>query len=295
MPLEPSENTKLAIFAEEIRVTAVRAIAGYGEGHVGGSLSIADVLAVLYGHFMRIDPADPRKPDRDKFVLSKGHCGPALYATLALKGYFPMETLNTLNRFGTTLPSHCDRNRTPGVDMSTGSLGQGASAAAGIALADRLSGQDSYTYLIVGDGECNEGQVWEMAMFAAQRKLDHLVMFIDRNRQQLDGYTDDICAMGDLADMLHAFGWNAEAVDGHDLNAISEAVERARGTSGRPHAIVLNTVKGKGWPDAERRVPSHYMTISAEQLRDYEAISAQRIEALRSASDRGGKKAGAAQ
>ncbi len=295
MPLKPSEKTKLAIFAEEIRVTAVRAIAGYGEGHVGGSLSIADVLAVLYGRFMRVDPADPHKPERDKFVLSKGHCGPALYATLALKGYFPMETLRTLNRFGTTLPSHCDRNRTPGVDMSTGSLGQGASAAAGIALADRLTGRDSRTYLIVGDGECNEGQVWEMAMFAAQQKLDHLLMFVDRNRQQLDGYTDDICAMGDLAAMFGTFGWNAETVDGHDLNAICDAVERAHKTVGKPSAIVLNTVKGKGWPDAEQRVPSHYMTISDAQLRDYEAISAQRIEALRLAADRNGEKAGAAQ
>lgn len=295
MPLESSEKTRLSIFAEEIRVTTVRAIAGYGEGHVGGSLSIADALAVLYRHTMRIDPADPKKPDRDKLVLSKGHCGPALYATLALRGFFPMETLNTLNRFGTTLPSHCDRNRTPGVDMSTGSLGQGASAAAGIALADRLSGRDSRTYLIVGDGECNEGQVWEMAMFAAQHKLDHLLMFVDRNHQQLDGYTDDICAMGDLAEMFHSFGWRAETVDGHDLEAISAAVERAQRTSGMPSMIVLDTVKGKGWPDAEKRVPSHYMTVSTEQLRDYEAISAQRIAALRAAADSDWKKAGAAQ
>ncbi len=294
MPLEPSEKNRLAIFAEEIRVTAVSAIAGFGEGHVGGSLSIADVLAVLYGRYMRIDPADPHKPDRDKFVLSKGHCGPALYATLALKGFFPKEALNTLNRFGTILPSHCDRNRTPGVDMSTGSLGQGASAAAGIALADKLMGRDSYTYLIVGDGECNEGQVWEMAMFAAQRKLDHLVMFIDRNRQQLDGYTDDICAMGNLEDILRGFGWNAETVDGHDLSAIDAAVQRAKATSDKPNVIVLNTVKGKGWPEVEQRVPSHYMTISAEQLHDYKVISASRIEALQAAGHDDGK-AGAAQ
>lgn len=290
--LDSSEKTRLAIFAEEIRVTAIRAIAGYGEGHVGGSLSIADVLAVLYGRVMRVDPANPKKPDRDKFVLSKGHCGPALYATLALKGYFPMETLATLNRFGTTLPSHCDRNRTPGVDMSTGSLGQGASAAAGISLADRLMGRDSRTYLIVGDGECNEGQVWEMAMFAAQQKLDHLTVFVDRNHQQLDGYTDDICAMGDLSEIFRSFGWNATTVDGHDLDAISVAVEHAQAKAGIPSVIVLNTVKGKGWPDAEQRVPSHYMTISPEQLSDYEAISAQRLAALRAVD---GEKAGAKQ
>lgn len=290
--LESTEKTRLALFAEQIRVTAIRAIAGYGEGHVGGSLSIADVLAVLYGRVMRVNPADPHMPDRDKFVLSKGHCGPALYATLALKGYFPMETLATLNRFGTTLPSHCDRNRTPGVDMSTGSLGQGASAAAGIALADRLMGRNSRTYLIVGDGECNEGQVWEMAMFAAQQKLDNLLVFVDRNRQQLDGYTDDICAMGDLADIFHSFGWNAQTVDGHDLDAITGAVERAQAQTGVPSVIVLNTVKGKGWPDAEQRVPSHYMTISAQQLSDYEAISARRMAELRAAADNG-EKAGA--
>ena len=263
-------------------MTTLRAIAGYGEGHVGGSLSIADVLAVLYGRVMRIDPADPRKPDRDKFVLSKGHCGPALYATLALKGYFPMETLATLNRFGTTLPSHCDRNRTPGVDMSTGSLGQGASAAAGLALADRLLHRDSRTYLIIGDGECNEGQVWEMAMFAAQHKLDHLLVFVDRNRQQLDGYTDDICAMGDLAEIFRSFGWNAATVDGHDLDAMDEAISHAAATPGAPSVIVLNTVKGKGWLEAEQRVPSHYMTVSAQQLGEYEMISAQRIALLQS-------------
>lgn len=288
MPLNPQDQTKLALFAEEIRLTTLRAIAGYGEGHVGGSLSLADVLALLYGHFMRVEPANPNLPQRDKLVLSKGHCGPALYATLALKGYFPTETLRTLNRFGTTLPSHCDRNRTPGVDMSTGSLGQGASAAAGIALADRLQGRDSRTYLIVGDGECNEGQVWEMAMFAVQQKLDHLLLFVDRNRQQLDGYTDDICAMGDLSEMFRSFGWNAQTVPGHDLNAICAAVESAQATQGKPSAIVLETVKGKGWPRAEQRVPSHYMTVSAEELREYEAISAARTAALL-AADNGGK------
>ncbi len=284
MPLNPQDQTKLALFAEEIRLTTLRAIAGYGEGHVGGSLSLADVLALLYGHFLRVDPADPQLPQRDKLVLSKGHCGPALYATLALKGFFPMETLRTLNRFGTSLPSHCDRNRTPGVDMSTGSLGQGASSAAGIALADRLQGRDSRTYLIVGDGECNEGQVWEMAMFAAQHKLDNLLLFVDRNRQQLDGYTDDICAMGDLAEMFGAFGWNAQTVDGHDLNAMCAAVDGALATAGKPSAIVLQTVKGKGWPRAEQRVPSHYMTISAEELREYEGISAARTATLAAAN-----------
>lgn len=263
---------------------AIRAIAAFGEGHVGGALSVADLMATLYGRYLRVDPAHPLKPDRDKLVLSKGHCGPALYATLALKGFFPEEELRTMNRFGTRLPSHCDRNRTPGVDMSTGSLGQGASSAAGIALGDRLQGRKCRTYLILGDGECNEGQVWEMAMFAAQRKLGNLTAFVDRNRQQLDGYTDDICAMGDLAEMFGAFGWNAQTVDGHDLNAMCAAVDGALATAGKPSAIVLQTVKGKGWPRAEQRVPSHYMTISAEELREYEGISAARTAALAAAN-----------
>ena len=258
----------------------MRTIASYGEGHVGGTLSIADLLAVLYGRFMRVDPADLRNPERDKLVLSKGHCGPALYATLALKGFFPMEELKTINRFGTRLPSHCDMNRTPGIDMSTGSLGQGASTAAGIALADKMQRRSANTYLILGDGECNEGQVWEMAMFAAHHALDHLIAFVDRNHQQLDGYTDDILRMGDLSEIFHAYGWNAVTVDGHDFDAICGAIQTARESSGAPSVIVLNTVKGKGWAEAESRVPCHYMTISGEQLRAYEAVSAERISSI---------------
>ena len=259
---------------------AIRAIAAFGEGHVGGALSVADLMATLYGRYLRVDPAHPLKPDRDKLVLSKGHCGPALYATLALKGFFPEEELRTMNRFGTRLPSHCDRNRTPGVDMSTGSLGQGASSAAGIALGDRLQGRKCRTYLILGDGECNEGQVWEMAMFAAQRKLGNLTAFVDRNRQQLDGYTDDICRMGDLAQIFRDFGWHAATVDGHDPAALCDAIDAAQAVADQPSVIVMETVKGKGWPEAEKRVPSHYMTISAEQLSDYEALSAARVRLL---------------
>ena len=292
MPLETIERLTLQKFAEEIRVTIMRTIAAYGEGHVGGSLSLADLLAALYGRFLRVNPEDPHNPGRDKLVLSKGHCGPALYSALALKGFFPVEELKTINRFGTRLPSHCDMNRTPGIDMSTGSLGQGASTAAGIALADKVQGRKSNTYLILGDGECNEGQVWEMAMFAAHHKLDHLIAFIDCNRQQLDGYTDDILRMGDLAALFRDHGWNAVSVDGHDFDAISAAIEAARESSGAPSMIVLNTVKGKGWAEAESRVPCHYMTISGEQLRAYEAVSAGRISAIDREIERLGEKAG---
>ena len=265
------------MFAEEIRVTIMRTIAAFGEGHVGGSLSIADLLAVLYTRYIKTDTKNPRDPDRNKFVLSKGHCGPALYATLALKGFFPMEELKTLNRLGTRLPSHCDRNRTPGIDMSTGSLGQGASTAAGIALADKIANRSSYTYLVLGDGECNEGQVWEMAMFAAHQKLDHLIAFVDRNGQQLDGFTDDICRMGDLTKIFHSFGWHSVAVNGHDIDALCKAIDEAKASAGAPCMIILDTVKGKGWPYAESCMPSHYMTVSAEQLQDYEAVSKNRI------------------
>ena len=280
MPMETIERLMLQRFAEEIRVTVMRTIAAYGEGHVGGSLSLAELLAALYGRVMRVNPADPGNPDRDKLVLSKGHCGPVLYASLALRGFFPMDELKTINRFGTRLPSHCDMNRTPGIDMSTGSLGQGASTAAGIALADKLQGREAYTYLILGDGECNEGQVWEMAMFAAHHKLDRLIAFIDRNRQQLDGLTDDILPMGDLATLFRDHGWNAVTIDGHDFNAIVGAIEAAQGFSGAPSTIVLDTVKGKGWAEAEMRVPCHYMTISGEQLRAYEEVSAGRISSV---------------
>ena len=285
MRLPKNEKLRLERFAQEIRLTTMRTIAAFGEGHVGGALSIADLMAVLYARYLRVDPTNPHKPDRDKVVLSKGHCGPVLYATLALKGYFSMDELKTMNRFGTRLPSHCDMNRTPGIDMSTGSLGQGASTAAGIALADKIQGYTSNTYLILGDGECNEGQVWEMAMFAAQQKIDNLITFVDRNRQQLDGLTDDICRMGDLAEIFRGFGWFTVTVNGHDLDAVCDAIETAQAHSGSPCAIILETVKGKGWDEAEKRVLSHYMTISKEQLEAYEVVSAQRMAAIQAELD----------
>lgn len=280
MSLQKEEKLRLEIFAEEIRRTAMQAVAGFGEGHIGGVLSAADLMAALYGRYLRIDPNNPQMADRDKVVMSKGHCGPVLYATLALKGYFPMELLKTMNRFGTNLPSHCDRLKTPGIDMSTGSLGQGASSAAGIALADQIQGRDCHTCLLLGDGECNEGQVWEMVMFAAQRKLNRLIAFVDRNHQQLDGWTDDICRMGNLADIFSSFGWHAVQIDGNNMDEICEAVDFAWSYEDAPCVIVLDTVKGKGWTEAENRVPCHYMTISQQQLSEYEAVSAQRIAAL---------------
>lgn len=252
-------------FAIEIRKETMRAIGTLGVGHVGGALSICDVLAVLYGGEMNIDPADPKKEDRDWLVCSKGHAGPAVYAALALKGFFPKEELLTLNKPGTNLPSHCDMNRTPGIDMTTGSLGQGASSAMGIACGNRKKGLDNYTYLILGDGESQEGQVWEAALFAAQHKLSHMIAFTDYNRCQIDGTTDQVCGLGDLARKYEEFGWYAQSVDGHDVEQISEAIHKAKAQD-KPSMIVLNTVKGKGVSLAEGKVGSHNMPVTEEQM-----------------------------
>ena len=254
-------------FALAIRRETILCIGRLGVGHLGGALSIADLLAVLYSGVMNIDPADPKKDDRDILVCSKGHAGPAVYATLALKGYFPMEMLNTLNQPGTQLPSHCDMNRTPGIDMTTGSLGQGASTAMGIACGNRLKGYDNYTYLILGDGEIEEGQVWEAALFAAAKKLTKLIAFVDYNKCQIDDYVENLCALGDIAKKFEHFGWYAQNVeDGHDVEQIAAAIERAKAQSERPSVIVLNTVKGKGYRKIEGALSSHNMPVTDEMV-----------------------------
>lgn len=249
--------------AREIRIKTIDAIGFLGVGHIGGSLSIVELLAVLYHKRMRVDPANPAWVDRDRLVLSKGHAGPALYAALASRGFFPADWLHTLNRGGTRLPSHCDRTRTPGVDMTTGSLGQGLSAACGIALANRLDGRRNFVYAILGDGESDEGQVWEAALFAAHQKLDRLVAFTDRNRLQIDGPTDEVLGLGLLEEKWAAFGWTVARADGHDLTAVDAAIEAAqsRAGAGRPTMIVLDTVKGKGAAFCEGRASSHNMTF----------------------------------
>jgi transketolase len=260
------ENTRdVCRFAAQIRLETIRQLAGLGFGHVGGAMSVVELLAVLYSGTMKIDPARPRWEERDWLVCSKGHAGPALYATLALKGYFPMEMLSTLNQGGTNLPSHCDRNRTPGVDMTTGSLGQGMSTAIGIALGNRLDKRESFTYLILGDGELDEGQVWEGALFANHFKVDNMIVFIDRNGQQLDGYTADIMDLGDVAGKFASFGWHVQEIAGHDTDAIASAVENAKKAKEKPSAIILNTIKGKGCTFAEGVLYNHHMSIPAEE------------------------------
>ncbi|OOB80187.1 MAG: transketolase [Epulopiscium sp. Nuni2H_MBin003] len=235
----------LNVFSADIRKHTLRALLAFGGGHVGGCMSMTEVLAVLYGEVMKIDPTNPSWEDRDMLVVSKGHCGPAVYATLALKGYFPVETLDTLNKEGTILPSHCDKNLTPGIDMTTGSLGQGISCAVGLALGLSIKNKDNYVYCILGDGECDEGQVWEAALFASTKKLSNLIVFVDWNKKQLDGFTSDICDLGDVEKKFEDFGFFAQTVDGHNVTEIISAIDKAKNTTDKPSLIVLDTVKGK--------------------------------------------------
>lgn len=260
------ENKALAALAKNIRVNIVNCISSLGVGHIGGCLSIADVLAVLYGKQMRVDPSNPKKEGRDRLVCSKGHAGPAVYSALAEVGYFDKELLKTLNAGGTSLPSHCDMNKTPGVDMTAGSLGQGLSCAVGIAIGSKIKKDGAFIYAIIGDGESQEGQIWEAAMFAAQRKLDNLIVFTDYNKLQLDNAIADINDLAPLDKKWEAFNWYVQSVDGGDTDAIDSAIENAKSNKGKPSMIILNTVKGKGVSFVENAgVGSHSMSISSEQ------------------------------
>ena len=252
--------------SRQLRGDTIRCIAKLGVGHIGGALSILDILTVLYYGVMDIDPKNPKKEGRDRFVLSKGHGGPAVYAVLADKGYFPKEQLDTLNALGTRLPSHCDMNLTVGIDMTTGSLGQGFSCAVGVAIGSTIKKEEAYVYAIIGDGESQEGQIWEAAMLAGNRKLDHLIAFCDQNNAQIDGTTDEINSLHPLPDKWRAFGWHVQEIDGHDLKAIADAIQSAKNMPGKPHMIIAKTIKGKGAPFAEAAgVGSHNMQVSAEQ------------------------------
>lgn len=250
---------ELQSFAKKIRYYTMKELYAMGFGHYGGSLSIVETLAVLYGEKMNVSPETKDDPDRDYFVLSKGHGGPSLYATLFLRGFFEEEWLYTLNKNGTNLPSHPDRNKIPGVDMTTGSLGQGISAATGIALGNRLAGRESYTYCIVGDGELNEGQCWEAIQMAAHHKLDRLIVFVDDNKMQLDGPTAEINNPFDFVEKFAAFGFASERVDGSSIEEISAAVDRAKKVQGKPVAIVLDTIKGQGVPYLEEMENNHHL------------------------------------
>lgn len=254
--------------ANEVRKLLIQTIGEAGQGHIGGCLSIADVLTVLYFDEMNVDPENPKMEGRDRLVLSKGHAGPALYCTLALKGFFPVECLMTLNKPHTDFPSHCDMNKTPGIDMTAGSLGQGISCAVGIAKAAKLKGSDEYTYVIIGDGESQEGSVWEASMAAAQYQLDHFIAFLDYNKLQIDGTIDEVMSLIDPEAKWQAFGFNTFRVNGHDVEEISDAIAAAKKKkNSKPSMIILDTVKGKGISFIEAAgAGNHSMPISTEQL-----------------------------
>lgn len=232
--------------ANEVRKGIVTAVHGAKAGHPGGSLSAADIFTYLYFEEMNIDPKDPRKADRDRFVLSKGHTAPGLYSVLANRGYFPVEDLPTLRHLGSYLQGHPCMQETPGVDMSSGSLGQGISAAVGMALAAKMDGKDYRTYTLLGDGEIQEGQVWEASMFAGHRKLDNLVVIVDNNGLQIDGKIDDVCSPYPIDKKFEAFNFHVINIDGNDFDQIDAAFKEAKATKGQPTAIIAKTVKGKG-------------------------------------------------
>ncbi|MBQ3093233.1 MAG: transketolase [Clostridia bacterium] len=253
----------------EIRRDILFEIGTLGVGHIGGSFSIVELLVVLYYKHMNINPQDPNMIARDRLIVSKGHSGPAVYAVLCDKKYFPKDWLSTLNKPGTNLPSHCDMNRTPGIDMTTGSLGQGFSCAVGIAKASKLKQDGAYIYTIIGDGESQEGQIWEAAMFASQHKLNNLIAFTDNNKLQLDNYTDEICSIEPIDKKWESFNWNVVRVkNGNNCEEIDKAIIKAKNFDNNlPTMIILDTIKGHGLSFVENsKVNNHSMNITPDML-----------------------------
>ncbi|HCD7550120.1 TPA: transketolase [Citrobacter farmeri] len=250
--------------AREIRIATLKSLIHLGFGHFGGCMSVVETLSVLYGEVMNIDPGDPDWPERDYFVLSKGHAGPALYSTLALKGYFPVAELSTLNQNGTRLPSHPDRLKTRGVDATTGSLGQGISIAGGMALSHKLAQRTNRVFCIVGDGELNEGQCWEAFQFIAHHRLNNLTVFLDWNKQQLDGELNDIIHPFCLEDKFRAFGFEAFTVKGDDIPGLLAVVQPVLDNQARPRVVILDSIKGQGVPYLEQLANSHHLRLTDE-------------------------------
>lgn len=262
-----AEELTLTARAQRIRRHIIRMTAAAGSGHPGGSLSCVEILVNLYFRIMRIDPARPDWPDRDRFVLSKGHAAPALYATLAERGFFPTTQLTTLRKWGSMLQGHPDAKRTPGVEASTGSLGQGLSMAVGMALAGRVDKKDFRVFALLGDGESEEGQIWEAAMAGAHYRLSNLVVYLDFNRLQVDGRIEDVMSPTPLADRWRAFGWAVHEVDGHDLTALAQVTERALAEAQGPQLILAHTKKGKGVSFMEDAIDWHGVAPNDEQAR----------------------------
>ena len=261
-----SEKKQLMAAACKVRMGAIKGVHAAKAGHPGGSLSAADLFTYLYFKELRIDPKNPKWEDRDRFVLSKGHTAPGLYAALALRGYFPEEDLLTLRQIGSHLQGHPNMNLTPGVDMSTGSLGQGVSTAAGMALAAKYQGKDCRVYTLLGDGEIQEGEVWEAFMFAHHYKLDNLCVIIDNNGLQIDGRVEDVMSPYPIPEKLRAFGFQVYEIDGHDFEQMETAFNQARETKGVPSAIVMKTVKGKGVSFMENQAGWHGKAPNDEEF-----------------------------
>ena len=263
--MDKKKICELSIIANKVRKNALTAVYTPGSGHPGGSLSIADVLTLLYFEVMNIDPKNPKNPDRDRFVLSKGHTAPALYSVLAERGFFPVEDLKTFRSASSYLQGHPDMKGVPGVDMSTGSLGQGVSAAGGMALSAKLDNKDFRVYSILGDGELEEGQVWEQAMFAAHYKLDNLTIFVDFNGLQIDGDITKVMNPTPIDKKFEAFGWNVICCSAHDFNELEDAINQAKNTKGKPTAIIMNSVKGKNVSFMENEAGWHGSAPNKEQ------------------------------
>ena len=265
--MKEKEIKSLEKIARTVRELIVKMMVEAGSGHVGGSLSIVEILVVFYHKVMRLKQGDSAWPERDRFVLSKGHAGPALYAVLQTKGYLSHGDLMTLNKGGTMLPSHCDMTRTPGVDMFGGSLGMGLSAGVGMALASRMDDKNIRIFFIIGDGEADEGQIWEAAMSAAKYRLGNLVGFLDYNKLQVDGLIDRIMPLEPLKDKWISFGWDVQEIDGHNIPQIYEALNRAIKCGDRPSMIIAHTVKGKGFSFSENILTAHNMKLTSEHFK----------------------------
>lgn len=276
--MDNAEKLQLQILACKSRMGAIIGTYNAKSGHPGGSLSAADIYTYLYFKEMNVDPTNPKMADRDRFVLSKGHCCPSLYAALALKGYFEYDELKSLRHVGAMLQGHPDMKGTPGIDMSSGSLGQGVSAACGMALAGKMDNKDYRVYTLLGDGECEEGQVWEAAMFAAHHKLDNVCFIVDLNGLQIDGTVAEIGGIEPMDEKFAAFGFNVIKADGHDFDQIEKAFDNAKSVKGKPSVILATTVKGKGVSFMENQVGWHGTAPNKEQ---YEQAMAELNAALK--------------
>lgn len=278
--MELLEKNKVEQLATNIRIDILKMMISAKAGHVGGSMSIVELLSLLYGKWMSFDPHNPKWEARDRLVLSKGHAGPALYSTLANVGFFEKEMLLTLNEGGTRLPSHPDRNKTPGVDMTTGSLGQGTSVAAGIATGLKLKGSDNRVYLIVGDGELNEGQCWESFQYMAHNRLNNCIVFIDDNKKQNDNETKNIIKQYDISKKMEAFGFKTFSVKGNDIEAIDNVITQAMKINDSAVAIVLDTIKGQGIPYFEIMHNNHSIKFDDEVIEKTKEIIEELEESL---------------